>query len=127
MSSTISETTHFSVPFLWAAGSFFSCLCTVGAGAWFVRGAIGRFQRSIEDKISKVSTNVSRGQDDVNQQLKDIDRRLRESETKTQLFVTLDAAAEVAARMAIANPGLRVPDPKNAGQVICVEIDHDKR
>lgn len=34
---------------------------------------------------------------------------------------TISQAAENALRMAIANPGMRVPDPRNPGQILVVE------
>lgn len=51
----------------------------------------------------------------ISTKLSDIDAKLEE-------VYTLSAAAEQALRMAIKNPGMRVPDPRDPNKIIVVEM-----
>jgi hypothetical protein len=39
---------------------------------------------------------------------------------------TLAMAAEQALRMALNNPGFKVPDPRNLGELLCVRTSHQR-
>jgi len=59
--------------------------------------------------------------DGFRQDLSALSARLGQNEDKMPTFYSLSAASEQALRMAIENPGLRIPDPRDPNRIIEVK------
>lgn len=78
-------------------GVAISCAIGIGCSLFYAQQALAQVQQSLD----VVARDVKAIQDDK---------------------YTLSSASEYALRLAIANPGMKVPDPRVPDRVICVEV-----
>lgn len=79
-------------------------IVSVGMGStWLVARAIGDVKTEVASKVGAIDTSINGIKAEVENR------------------ITIAAASEQALRMAIENPGMRVPDPRDPNRIIVVD------
>lgn len=88
------------------AGAFV-VLAAVAGAAWKAQATLSAISKSLDD----VSTRVSQVESAVNTKISGLELVMSDRWTKSN-------AAEWALRMVVANPGIKVPDPRNPAEFL---------
>lgn len=130
--TTVSDRSKLTLNLFAFIGTIACCAGTVAFGAWRVSRDIAEFKNGISLANTQILTEMNTANAQLVQKLNeasatadrrfsDLERRISDRERNENRYLTLDAAAENALRLALANPGTRVPDPKTPGQFFQVD------